>query len=605
MRPRLALTTGEPAGIGPEIALAALDPPLPADITLIGDSACLPSGPSWPGRKAPIRLRSSTYRSRRRVAARPPRCAQRAATCWRPSMSRSTDAARVASTRSSPRRCRRASSTTPALPFSGHTEYLAERTGTPQVVMMLAGATAARAAARSARHHAPAARARQRRADDRCIGRDPAHPRSRSAPSLRPGASAHCSGRPQSACRRGRSPGARGNRRHRAGDRARSREGHRCRGVRCRPTRCFVPAHLQHYDAVLAMFHDQGLPVLKYATFGHGVNITLGLPFVRTSVDHGTALDLAGTGRAHAGSLRAALELAIELVGRQRLNVPLRRSAVPPALAMSEPGRPQHRARKRFGQNFLHDPRVIERIVDAIDPQPGQTIVEIGPGQAALTRALVERAGHITAIEIDRDLAAWLRSEFTPQQLTLIEADALEVRLVQPAGPAAHRRKPALQHLVAAAVRAGADRRTRGRPALHAAEGSRRSHGRRPGQPHLRPAVGDAAVPLPPDEALRRSARRLQSAAEGDIEHRAHAAAADRRAAPDRSCRLRSRGRCRLRSASQDPAQRPRRADGRRGHIRAGVDPQARAEVLSVADFVRLSCAFAGARSAPVTDATG
>ena len=66
------------------------------------------------------------------------------------------------------------------------------------------------------------------------------------------------------------------------------------------------------------MFHDQGLPVLKYATFGHGVNITLGLPFVRTSVDHGTALDLAGTGRAHAGSLRAALELAIELVGRQR-----------------------------------------------------------------------------------------------------------------------------------------------------------------------------------------------------------------------------------------------------------------------------------------------
>ena len=75
---------------------------------------------------------------------------------------------------------------------------------------------------------------------------------------------------------------------------------------------------MQRCDAVLAMFHDQGLPVLKYATFGQGVNVTLGLPFVRTSVDHGTALDLAGTGRADAGSLRAALELAIELVGRQR-----------------------------------------------------------------------------------------------------------------------------------------------------------------------------------------------------------------------------------------------------------------------------------------------
>jgi len=68
---------------------------------------------------------------------------------------------------------------------------------------------------------------------------------------------------------------------------------------------------------VLAMFHDQGLPVLKYATFGHGINITLGLPFIRTSVDHGTALDIAGTGRADAGSMRAALALAIQLAARR------------------------------------------------------------------------------------------------------------------------------------------------------------------------------------------------------------------------------------------------------------------------------------------------
>ena len=87
----------------------------------------------------------------------------------------------------------------------------------------------------------------------------------------------------------------------------------------------------------------------------------------------------------------------------------------------------QHRARKRFGQNFLHDRRVIERIVDAIDPRPDQAIVEIGPGQAALTRELVRRTGHITAIEIDRDLAAWLREEFSREQLTLVEADALKL----------------------------------------------------------------------------------------------------------------------------------------------------------------------------------
>jgi len=75
----------------------------------------------------------------------------------------------------------------------------------------------------------------------------------------------------------------------------------------------FVPERLKQADAVLAMYHDQGLPVLKYASFGRGVNVTLGLPFVRTSVDHGTALDIAGTGRADAGSLVEAVKLAIEL----------------------------------------------------------------------------------------------------------------------------------------------------------------------------------------------------------------------------------------------------------------------------------------------------
>ena len=80
----------------------------------------------------------------------------------------------------------------------------------------------------------------------------------------------------------------------------------------------FQPQRLAHADAVLAMYHDQGLPVLKYAGFGQAVNITLGLPVIRTSVDHGTAFDLAGSGRASAASLQAALACALDLVERRR-----------------------------------------------------------------------------------------------------------------------------------------------------------------------------------------------------------------------------------------------------------------------------------------------
>lgn len=74
----------------------------------------------------------------------------------------------------------------------------------------------------------------------------------------------------------------------------------------------FTPA-AGHADAVLAMYHDQGLPVLKYAGFGHAVNVTLGLPIIRTSVDHGTAYDIAGQGKADTGSMMAAIDLAIRL----------------------------------------------------------------------------------------------------------------------------------------------------------------------------------------------------------------------------------------------------------------------------------------------------
>jgi 16S rRNA (adenine1518-N6/adenine1519-N6)-dimethyltransferase len=86
-----------------------------------------------------------------------------------------------------------------------------------------------------------------------------------------------------------------------------------------------------------------------------------------------------------------------------------------------------HRARRRFSQNFLHDRHYVDRIVAAIDPKPGERIVEIGPGLGALTKPLIERAGGIAAVEIDRDLAQRLRLRFPPPLLALIEGDALEL----------------------------------------------------------------------------------------------------------------------------------------------------------------------------------
>jgi len=90
-----------------------------------------------------------------------------------------------------------------------------------------------------------------------------------------------------------------------------------------------------------------------------------------------------------------------------------------------------HPPRRRFGQNFLADAHYVGRIVAAIDPRPGDNLVEIGPGLAALTRPLIERAGHLTAIEIDRDLAARLASEYPSDKLTLHVGDALAFDFAQ------------------------------------------------------------------------------------------------------------------------------------------------------------------------------
>ncbi|MDO9102931.1 MAG: 4-hydroxythreonine-4-phosphate dehydrogenase PdxA [Candidatus Nitrotoga sp.] len=86
----------------------------------------------------------------------------------------------------------------------------------------------------------------------------------------------------------------------------------------------FTPQRLAQCDCVLAMYHDQGLPVLKHASFGRGVNVTLGLPIIRTSVDHGTALELAGSGRAEAGSMLEAIQMAADMAQHERPHDPAR-----------------------------------------------------------------------------------------------------------------------------------------------------------------------------------------------------------------------------------------------------------------------------------------
>ncbi len=197
------------------------------------------------------------------------------------------------------------------VPFTGHTEYLAQQTGTPQVVMMLAGAgmRVALATTHLALAQVPAAitqptlerTLRILEADLRARFRI-ARPRILVA-GLNPhaGESGHL-GREEIETI---APVV---------SRLKA-EGFDLAGPLPADT-LFTQRVLEGADAVLAMFHDQGLPVLKHASFGHAINVTLGLPVVRTSVDHGTALDLAGHGAIDAGSLEAALALAIELAPR-------------------------------------------------------------------------------------------------------------------------------------------------------------------------------------------------------------------------------------------------------------------------------------------------
>lgn len=197
------------------------------------------------------------------------------------------------------------------IPFSGHTEYLAALCSTPQVVMMLATNRGGGLRVALATTHLPLrevsdAITTQRLRDVlRILHRELQHRFGIAEPRIL-------------VC--GLNPHA-GERGYLGREEIEiieplleqlRREGMKLTGPLPADT-LFTPRHLEQADAVLAMYHDQGLPVLKHLGFGSAVNITLGLPIIRTSVDHGTALDLAGTGRAETSSLEYAIEVAAQM----------------------------------------------------------------------------------------------------------------------------------------------------------------------------------------------------------------------------------------------------------------------------------------------------
>jgi 4-hydroxythreonine-4-phosphate dehydrogenase len=314
-RPRIAITTGEPAGIGPEISAIAAADALDADLVLVGDAALLASRAHAVG--APWPARATVHHVPLAAAARPGHLDVRNAPYVLATLDHAIDGALAGhydAIVTAP--VQKSVINDAGVAFSGHTEYLAARAEVAQVVMMLAGDTShgpLRVAL--ATTHLPLADVPRALTVEgllqvmQVLQRDLtqrfgiAQPRI-AVTGLNPhaGEGGHL-GREEIDVI---APAI-----------ARMRlAGHAVDGPLPADT-LFVPSLVQRYDAVLAMFHDQGLPVLKYATFGHGINITLGLPFIRTSVDHGTALDVAGTGRADTGSLRAALALAVQLAAQR------------------------------------------------------------------------------------------------------------------------------------------------------------------------------------------------------------------------------------------------------------------------------------------------
>ena len=323
MTPPLALTTGEPAGIGPDLAVLLAQRPRVDDVVTLADADMLAERARLRG----VPLDCRPYEPGAEVAraagvltvlpmplpcpAQPGRLAPENARAVLAALDRAVNgclAGEFAALVTGP--VHKGVINDAGLPFSGHTEYLAGRTGAAHVVMLLVGGGMRVALATT---HLPL-----REVADHIT-------RESLARTLRV-LHADLTGRFGIAQPRilvaGLNPHA-GEGGHLGREEleviapvleALRAEGLRLEGPLPADT-LFNPPVLARGDCVLAMYHDQGLPVLKHASFGGGVNVTLGLPIVRTSVDHGTALELAGRGGIDEGSLRAALELARQLAG--------------------------------------------------------------------------------------------------------------------------------------------------------------------------------------------------------------------------------------------------------------------------------------------------
>ena len=323
--PLIAVTAGEPAGIGPDLCVALARRRLPARVVVVADRGLLRARARMLGvalklNDAPgpaTRNRAGTLLVHHVPLARPA-VAGRLDPANSGYVLRTLEAAADG--------CRTgafdALVTAPlqksvineaGIAFTGHTEFLAQRTGAPHVVMMLVGGGLRVALATTHLALKEVARAITAESLERTLR------------VLRGDLAARFGiGKPRILVA-GLNPHA-----GESGflgreesdiiipllDRLR-REGFDLVGPLPADT-LFSPQRLKTCDCVLAMYHDQGLPVLKYASFGSGVNVTLGLPIIRTSVDHGTALDLAGSGRAAAGSLVEAIRLAAQLAARAR-----------------------------------------------------------------------------------------------------------------------------------------------------------------------------------------------------------------------------------------------------------------------------------------------
>jgi 4-hydroxythreonine-4-phosphate dehydrogenase len=321
--PLVAVTAGEPAGIGPEICMMLARRRLPAQVVLIADEQLLierarapdlpaPSLPPWsgPGDTAAVSVLHVPLARPSRPGVLDPanssyvlRTLEIAADGCRDGRFDAMATAPV----------HKAVINDAGIAFTGHTEFLAERLKSPQVVMMLAGGGMRVALATThlpLREVAAAITSEGLERTLRVLHGDLvarfaiARPRILVA-GLNPhaGESGHL-GREEIEIIGPVLERLRG-------------EGWAIEGPLPADT-LFQPDKLRQCDCVLAMYHDQGLPVLKHASFGGGINITLGLPIIRTSVDHGTALELAGTGKASCESLVAAVELAADLARHRR-----------------------------------------------------------------------------------------------------------------------------------------------------------------------------------------------------------------------------------------------------------------------------------------------